>query len=142
MKHVDVAIAVVARGADVLICRRLEGTPFAGYWEFPGGKLEPGETLEQCVVRELAEEVGAIVAPEFTLPIIEHTYPHARVRLHPFVCRLVDGEPRPIGCSECRWIPAQRLADFRFPPANNALLADIIAHLAPGRDVVSDPAPG
>src|SRR5688500_2889974 len=72
MKHVDVAIAVVARGADVLICRRPEGVPFAGYWEFPGGKLEPGETLAQCVVRELAEEVGATVAPESALPIIEH----------------------------------------------------------------------
>ena len=142
MKHVDVAIAVVARGADVLICRRPEGVPFAGYWEFPGGKLEPGETLAQCVVRELAEEVGATVAPESALPTIEHAYPHARVRLHPFVCRLVDGDPRPIGCSETRWVRATALRDYTFPPANVSLLDNVLAHLSPAASDVSTPSPG
>jgi len=131
MKQVDVAIAVVARGVDVLICRRPDGVPFAGYWEFPGGKREPDETLEQCVVRELREEVGATVVAESALTPIDHDYPHARVRLHAFVCRLIDGEPRPIECSACRWVHVLELRTVQFPPANEALVEEIIARLAP-----------
>jgi mutator protein MutT len=142
MKHVDVAIAVVARGAEVLICQRPDGVPFAGYWEFPGGKLEPDETLEQCVVRELREEVGAMIALEFALTPIDHTYPHARVRLHAFVCRIVDGDPRPIECSACRWVPAAELRTVQFPPANDSLVDEIIARLAPSGTDPSDPAAG
>jgi len=131
MKQVDVAIAVVVRGTEVLICQRAEGVPFAGYWEFPGGKLEPDETLEQCVVRELREEVGATVAAESELTPIDHDYAHARVRLHPFVCRLISGHPRPIECAACRWVAASELRDYAFPPANESLLAEILACLAP-----------
>ena len=140
MKHVDVAIAIVARGVDVLICQRPDGVPFSGFWEFPGGKVEPPETLESCVVRELREEVGATVAPQVALTPIEHTYPHARVRLHPFVCRLVDGEPRPIQCSACRWVRASQLRDYAFPPANEALLDEIVAHLGNSSAPAKDPA--
>jgi mutator protein MutT len=142
MKQVDVAIAVVARGVDVLICRRPDGVPFAGYWEFPGGKREPDETLEQCVVRELREEVGATVVAESALTPIDHDYPHARVRLHAFICRVVDGDPRPIQCSACRWVAAVELRTVQFPPANEALVEEILTRFASSASPTTRPTRG
>src|SRR6185312_6787763 len=81
MKRVDVVIGIVVRDGTILICQRQRSDALAGYWEFPGGKLEPGETIEQCLARELREELAIIARPIEPLAVIEHDYPHVQVRL-------------------------------------------------------------
>lgn len=83
-KHTEVAVGVLLRESDgaLLISSRPEGKPYAGYWEFPGGKLEAGETVEQALRRELIEELGVTIGTPHVWKVTEHDYPHALVRLH------------------------------------------------------------
>jgi mutator protein MutT len=122
---IEVAIGVVRDDGRVLIARRPEGTHLAGLWEFPGGKVEDGETPAQCLVRELREEVGIEIAVGEPYERLEFVYPERRVRIYPFECRLLAGTPSPIGCAELRWVTPAELADYEFPPANATLLAKI-----------------
>ena len=87
MKRIDVVIAVVVRDGKVLVCQRRDDDTFGGYWEFPGGKLEPHESHEQCLARELREELAIRIRPLDPLEPIEHDYPHARIRLHAMTFR-------------------------------------------------------
>ena len=126
-KHVEVAIGVVfERSAErVLICRRKHDTVLGGYWEFPGGKCDVGEAPEACVRREIMEEVGLTVIAIKALPLIEHVYPYASVRLHPFVCRHVSGEPQLLAVADAKWVLPAELGGYEFPPANAGLLAQV-----------------
>lgn len=83
-KHTDVAVGVLLRESDgaLLITSRPAGKPYAGYWEFPGGKLEEGETVEQALRRELIEELDVTIGAAHAWKVTEHDYPHALVRLH------------------------------------------------------------
>lgn len=82
-KHTEVAVGILLRGdGALLLSTRPPGKPYAGYWEFPGGKLEHGETVEQALRRELVEELGVTIGPVELWKITEHEYPHAMVRLH------------------------------------------------------------
>ncbi len=129
MKRIDAAIAVIRRGGRVLICQRKENDTFGGYWEFPGGKAEHGETLEECLVRELREEIDVIAPPIEKLTPIQHDYPHVRLTLHPFLCDHISGEPKLIECQRAQWVLPGELTGYRFPPANESLLAEIVARL-------------
>src|SRR5580700_7572742 len=117
MKRIEVAIAVVTRGNRILICQRKDGDTLGGYWEFPGGKRETGETLETCLARELMEEVAIKATILQKLTVIQHDYPHGQILLHPFLCEHFEGEPTPIECQRLQWIEAAALSDFQFPPA-------------------------
>jgi A/G-specific adenine glycosylase len=128
--ELDVVIGIVCRGDRVLVCQRPADTTFPGYWEFPGGKREPGETLEQCLARELREELAIGVHPVAALDPIEHDYPTARVRLHPYLCTHATGEPRPLACQRFEWVEAPHLRAYRFPPANDGLIEQVIERLA------------
>src|SRR5690242_13315334 len=92
-KAVEVAVALVFSEdrQQLLICKRKADTVLGGYWEFPGGKCDPGESPAACACREVLEETGIEARSVKPLAIIEHDYPHARVRLHPFVCEWVRG---------------------------------------------------
>ncbi|AMM23826.1 7,8-dihydro-8-oxoguanine-triphosphatase [Variovorax sp. PAMC 28711] len=83
-QHTEVAVGILIREADdaLLLSTRPEGKPYAGYWEFPGGKIEAGETVEQALRRELQEELGITIASAIAWKVTEHDYPHALVRLH------------------------------------------------------------
>jgi mutator protein MutT len=129
MNRIDVAIAIISDKGKVLICRRRAGDRFGGCWEFPGGKREPGETIEQCLVRELREELAIEVTPTGTLARIEHDYPSSRIRLHPYLCTRVQGDPVPLACAETRWVDPLDLRNYSFPPANEQLIEETIAHL-------------
>jgi mutator protein MutT len=129
MKCVEAAIAIVTRGGKVLICQRRAQDKFGGYWEFPGGKLEPGETIEDCLHRELQEEVALVARPIHSFPPIEHDYPHARVRLHPVHCEHVSGEAQKLECQDTRWIDPEELEAYRFPPANEELVRELRRYL-------------
>jgi mutator protein MutT len=128
MTRIDAAIAIVTRGQKILVCQRKDDDTLGGFWEFPGGKCEAGETLEQCLARELREEVNIAATPIARLTTIEHDYPHALIRLHPFVCRHNDGEPQLLECQAACWIDPAELRDRRFPPANETLIEEVIAY--------------
>ncbi|MGH7178265.1 MAG: (deoxy)nucleoside triphosphate pyrophosphohydrolase [Tepidisphaeraceae bacterium] len=128
--RVDAAIAIVVRNGLVLISRRKAEDVLGGYWEFPGGACEAGETLHECVVRELIEELDVRATPQFGFTPVEHSYTHGRVRLHPFLCAHESGEPKAIESDEVRWIAPADLREYRFPPANEALIEEIITHLS------------
>jgi mutator protein MutT len=131
MKRIDAAIAIVIRNGLVLVCQRKDGDTFGGCWEFPGGKQEAGETLEQCLARELREEINITARPTWALDPITHNYPHATVRLHPFLCEHESGEPEMIECQAARWIEPATLRDYTFPPANEGLIELLIRRLSP-----------
>lgn len=93
-----------------------------GSWEFPGGKIETGETPQQAVMREILEEVGIHVQPVASLTTVEHTYDHAHVHLHPWLCRHVSAEPKNLQVSDHQWVTIDKLAAITFPPANGPIL--------------------
>ena len=129
MKRIDAAIAIVTRAGKVLVCQRKDGDTFGGFWEFPGGKQEDGETLEQCLARELREELNISARPMRPFEPIVHDYPHVYLRLHPFLCEHEAGEPELLECQATRWINPAELRDYRFPPANEALIEQVIEFL-------------
>jgi A/G-specific adenine glycosylase len=102
--HYDVAAAVTVRAdGRVLVAQRNIGDMLGGLWEFPGGKREEGETLVECLVREMREELDVEVGVDESLIVVEHAYTHFRITLHAFRCRLVAGEPRCLDCAAFRW---------------------------------------
>jgi 8-oxo-dGTP diphosphatase len=126
---VNAAIAIVVRDGRVLVAQRKADDTLGGLWEFPGGQCEDGETLEQCLHRELREELDIAAMPLRQLDVIEHDYPYALVRLHPFVCRHLEGEAKLIECQDACWIKPAALRDYEFPPANDHLIEQVIALL-------------
>jgi mutator protein MutT len=122
MDIVDVAAALVFRGDKLLITQRPQGSHLAGLWEFPGGKREKEETFQECLVRELAEELGIEVTVGDLFETIVHNYPEKTVRLKFFYCRWSRNEPRPLGCPAFQWIGRGELSQYEFPPADAVLL--------------------
>ncbi|MFG0291971.1 MAG: (deoxy)nucleoside triphosphate pyrophosphohydrolase [Phycisphaerales bacterium JB050] len=133
---IEVGLGLVVRvdegPARVLITRRPADTVYAGYWEFPGGKVEPGESPEDCAAREVHEEVGLVVKPSHRLAVVEHTYEHGRVRLNAWVCREVEagGVARPIEVADCRWCTLDEIPWDEFLPANGAIVRELGVYLA------------
>lgn len=119
---VEVVAAVVERDGRYLITRRLEGTHLAGLWEFPGGKILPGEKPEDALRRELKEELGVEAAVAELMQTVDWTYPGKSVRLLFFRCALA-GEPAPLEGQEMRWVATADLASYSFPAADATLIA-------------------
>ena len=111
---IDVAAALVFRDGRLLVTRRPAGKHLGGLWEFPGGKVDPGESWEQALARELMEEVGLVVRPGRLYAEVIHSYPGKIVRLRFFVCAAPQGEPRPIECDEVQWTRREDLASHEF----------------------------
>jgi mutator protein MutT len=128
MPQIVVTAAVIERDGALLLTRRPEGTHLAGTWEFPGGKCEPGETLEESLRRELLEELGANVEIGDEVFACTHAYPTRTVTLRFFACRL-RGEPHPRLGQQMRWVPRGDLPGLSFPEAD----AELVAALAAGR---------
>ena len=122
MSVLDVAAGLVFESGHLLITQRPPGGHLGGLWEFPGGKLEPGESWEEALVRELREEldIAVVVGREFSR--VQHAYPGREVRLRFFVCRIVSGIPSPVGCSAVAWVGPHELERFEFPEADRQLL--------------------
>jgi 8-oxo-dGTP diphosphatase len=123
MKRIEVSAGLVFHGGRLLIAQRKPDAHLGGFWEFPGGKREPGETFEACLVRELREELAIEVSVDELVEEISHDYPDKQVLLRFFRCRLVSGEPRPIGCHAIAWIIREMLTEYPFPAADARLLA-------------------
>lgn len=120
---IDVAAAVIQDDLGrYLITRRRQGTHLEGLWEFPGGKREPGETLEACLKRELAEELSGMFAIGEKLETLRWTYSDRTVVLHFFRCRLEAGAIEPRESQQTAWVTPERLGDYAFPPADGVLV--------------------
>jgi mutator protein MutT len=122
MPVIDVAAALVFREGKLLITQRYPEAHLGGLWEFPGGKREPGEAFEQCLVRELQEELGIEVEAGTMLESLTHEYPDRTVHLRFYRCRWKQHEPQLLGCAAFRWITADQLQDYAFPAADARLL--------------------
>jgi len=118
---VTVVAGVIERDGKILITRRRAGTHLAGLWEFPGGKPEPGEALDDALRREIVEELGAEVDVGSPLQTVDWQYPDKAVRLIFFRCGL-RGEPRPLEGQEMAWVAPADLARYEFPAADAVLL--------------------
>jgi mutator protein MutT len=117
-----VSAAVIRRGDRYLVTRRQQGVHLEGLWEFPGGKCDAGESLVDCLRRELREELGADATVGDELFAITHDYPDRSIELHFLECELAE-EPAPLLGQEIRWVPRQELRSLQFPPADDALIA-------------------
>lgn len=117
-----VTAAVIEHEGRYLVTRRQRGVHLEGYWEFPGGKCEPGESLADCLRRELREELGADATIGEEILAVTHHYPEKSVDLHFIACRLL-GEPAPLLGQEMRWVAREELRSLEFPPADDELIA-------------------
>ena len=119
------ACALVDVDGRVLLAKRPPGKPLAGFWEFPGGKIEPGETPEAALVRELKEELDIDVPPKCLAPLsfTSHSYPEFHLLMPLFICRNWEGDISPQQGQEIAWVRAQKLADYAMPPADEPLKA-------------------
>ena len=125
------ACALVDADGRVLLAKRPPGRSLAGLWEFPGGKVEPGETPEVALIRELREELGIEVNPKCLAPFTfaSHAYETFHLLMPLYVCRRWEGEVEAREAQEFAWVRANRLADYAMPPADEplkAMLADLL----------------
>jgi mutator protein MutT len=120
-----VTAAVVERDGSYLVTRRQRGVHLEGYWEFPGGKCDPGESLSACLQRELLEELGAAASIGAEILSVTHEYPGRTIELHFLQCELVD-DPAPRLGQEMRWVARKDLSSLQFPPADDELIARLM----------------
>jgi 8-oxo-dGTP diphosphatase len=120
-----VACALIDADGRVLLAKRPPGRPLAGLWEFPGGKVEPGETPEAALIRELKEELGITVDPKCLAPFTfaSHSYEAFHLLMPLYVCRKWEGMVTAQQGQELVWVRAKRLADYAMPPADEPLKA-------------------
>jgi mutator protein MutT len=131
-KTIVVTAAVVERDGRFLVTRRQAGVHLEGYWEFPGGKRDPGETLEASLVRELREELAVVAQVRDEIFSVTHAYPDRSVELHFFRCDLA-GDPAPQLGQEMRWVTRAEMKEMPFPPADEELIRTIVSGSAASR---------
>ena len=121
------AAALVDRDGRILLAQRSDGSKLNGLWEFPGGKLESGETPEKALIRELREELGVETEESCLAPIAfaSETMENFHLLMPLFVCRKWRGSPRPIAHSALKWARANELMDYKMPPADRPLAAQL-----------------
>lgn len=112
--HYQVTAAVIRKGNRILIAQRPFGGRLGGLWEFPGGKQEHGETLSQCLRREIKEELGFRIKIGKFITSIDHAYTHFTITLHAFECEVVSGSPRALGVEQFKWVRMKELDQYAF----------------------------
>lgn len=149
-KIIDVAVAMILKhppnidsiswdsdlsSHEILITKRKTNTPYEGYWEFPGGKIDPGEPPDACARRECREELGIEIRVLSVLDEVVHTYPHATVRLYPCLGAIAPASPpaRAIQVADFRWCPLDGLPWEDFLPANVRLVTALHRYLSQQR---------
>ncbi|MGB7440054.1 MAG: 8-oxo-dGTP diphosphatase MutT [Coleofasciculaceae cyanobacterium] len=119
LPHKIIGVAVIKNlEGQILIDRRLPKGEMGGLWEFPGGKVESGETIEECIKREIKEELGIEIEVAEHLITINHTYSSFHITLTVHHCRHLTGVPQPLECDEVRWVTIDQIDQFTFPKAN------------------------
>ena len=124
---VEVVAAIIRRAEKILITRRRDHVHLGGLWEFPGGKVEDGESLHSALQREVREELGIDVRVEDEFFTVEHEYPTKSVRLHFFNCTILQGEPQRLDVADLQWVDIATLPNFEFPPADMELIRKLVS---------------
>jgi len=106
----------------VLICQRSANMALPLKWEFPGGKIEEGESKEACLQREIEEELGLEIFVGKELPLVTHTYPTFRITLYPFLCKVQRGSIQLAEHAQAKWVPWQTLNDFDWAEADKPIV--------------------
>lgn len=128
LPHKQIGVAVIwNQSRQVLIDKRKAGGAMGGLWEFPGGKIEAGETVADCIQREIREELAIEIAVGEHLISIEHTYPLFHLTLIVHNCQHISGTPQPIESDQIRWVEVGELNLYEFPAANVAIINAIAA---------------
>ncbi|WP_442872912.1 (deoxy)nucleoside triphosphate pyrophosphohydrolase [Aurantimonas sp. C2-3-R2] len=123
-----VACALIDADGRLLIAERPAGKPLAGLWEFPGGKVEPGETPEATLIRELHEELGIVTKAACLAPLTfaSHSYDDFHLLMPLYICRRYEGIPVPREGQRLKWVRATQLRDYPMPPADEPLIPHLI----------------
>jgi 8-oxo-dGTP diphosphatase len=129
---ISVGIGIIRRCGRFLVRQRPEGTVYAGFWEFPGGKCDPGESPAAATARECLEETGLSIVVGPLRRITIHRYPHGLVELHFYDCTTERPAAEPHASSGFAWVPAGALASLCFPEANEAVLKELVQEEAQG----------
>lgn len=119
---VEVTAAILYRGGEILLCQRPKGKRCAFLWEFPGGKVEDGETPEECLVRECREELGVVIKVERPVQQVVYEYPDITVNIHFYMCQLIAGEPACIEHNRIQWFTLDEAANLPLCPADRKMM--------------------
>ena len=128
MRRIRDVAAVVRRGDAILVTRRTDLPGRRGQWEFPGGKVEPGETPEETLLRELREEIGIETKAECLAPLTfaSHAYEDFHLLMPLYVCRRFQGTPRPLEAQALKWVRPLKLRDYPMPKADEPLVPFLV----------------
>tara|TARA_B100001250_G_C19691280_1_gene740403 strand:- start:96 stop:512 length:417 start_codon:yes stop_codon:yes gene_type:complete len=121
---------VFNENGDLLVDQRLPGSTMGGLWEFPGGKKELDESIEQTIKREIKEELGINVLVLEKLLSFEHSYSYKKLHFIVHICKLKSGKPKPLASQRLLWVSPNRLSEFSFPAANTKIISALYEHLA------------
>lgn len=125
--HYTIGVGIIERDSDdkILIALRPNEAMLGGLWEFPGGKQENGEDIQETVERELKEELGVEVKAYKELTSLKHTYSHFSITMHAWHCKLLSGEPKPKESQKVKWVATEELQEYPFPKANQVLISKL-----------------
>ncbi|NES85088.1 MAG: 8-oxo-dGTP diphosphatase MutT [Moorea sp. SIO2B7] len=124
LPHKQIGVGVIRNDQGlILIDRRPADGLLGGLWEFPGGKIEPNETVQDCIKREILEELAIEIEVGDHLITVNHAYSQFQITLFVHYCRYLGGEPQLIECDEIRWVTLEEIDQFTFPTANTQIIA-------------------
>jgi 8-oxo-dGTP diphosphatase len=132
MRTVNVAAAIIERGREILISQRLKDSQRGLKWEFPGGKIEHGESPEECLRREIKEELDLDIRVGERLMVVEHQYEDLKVILYCHRCSYQGGEAKAKDCHDFRWVVAGDLTNFDFTEADRPVVRSLTAQAGSG----------
>ena len=122
MITIPCGVALIRRGREFLISQRKESDTFGLLWEFPGGKKNPDESFEECVIREVKEEVGIDVRVDEKFMEMRRPYHERIIWLNFFLCTYLAGEPCALDCAKVEWVGIDDMKKYSFPPANGTVI--------------------
>ncbi|HPW40926.1 MAG TPA: 8-oxo-dGTP diphosphatase MutT [Bacillota bacterium] len=121
-----VTAAAIIRDGKVLIAQRQQGSHMEYKWEFPGGKLEPDETPEECIIREIKEEMDIDIEVDDIYKVVKFKYEEKDILLLCYLCRIIKGDGRAIECNDFKWVTKDELPGFDFVPADLPIVEKLI----------------
>lgn len=121
MEYFDVTCAIIIDKKKLLVCQRGENSDHPNEWEFPGGKVESGETPEDCIIREIKEELGIRISIKKQLFYVEHDYGFKKIRLIPFLCKIEEGIPLAIEHKSVKWYSFDLFDELKWSAADKKL---------------------